>query len=74
MKILCRSKEGVMQLSTKVYMGEGGSKSPKTCLRSLWMAPYRGTCNYTMHPAAFRFLNECSSATALLFNAKNSLK
>ena len=26
-------------MSTKVYMGEGGSKSPKTGLRSLWMAP-----------------------------------
>ena len=27
-------------MSTKVYMGEGGSKSPKTGLRSLWMALY----------------------------------
>ena len=26
-------------MSTKVYMGGGGPKSPKTCLRSLWMAP-----------------------------------
>ena len=39
MKNLCRSKGGVMQMSTKVYMGEGVSKSPKTRLRSLWMAP-----------------------------------
>ena len=28
-----------MEMSTKVYMGGGGPKSPKTCLRSLWMAP-----------------------------------
>ena len=28
-------------MSTKVYMGEGGSKSPKTGLRNLWMAPIR---------------------------------
>ena len=28
-----------MQMSTIVYMGEGGSKTPETGLRSLWMAP-----------------------------------
>ena len=39
MKNLCRSKGGSCNCLQKSTWGEGGSKSPKTGLRSLWMAP-----------------------------------
>ena len=37
-----------MQMSTKVYMEEGGSKSPKTGLRSLWTAPHESMKSGTL--------------------------
>ena len=40
MKNLCRSKGGSCKCLQKSTWGEGGSKSPKTRLRSLWMAPW----------------------------------
>ena len=44
MKNLCRSKRGSCKCLQKSIWGEGGSKSPKTCLRSLWMAPKKIVC------------------------------
>ena len=42
MKNLCRSKGESCKCLQKSTWGEGGSKSPKTGLRSLWMAPNLG--------------------------------
>ena len=39
MKNLCRSKGGSCKCLQKSTWGRGVSKSPKTRLRSLWMAP-----------------------------------
>ena len=40
MKNLFRSKGGHANVYKSLHGGRGGPKSPKTRLRSLWMAPY----------------------------------
>ena len=49
MKNLCRLKGGSCNCLQKSTWGEGGSKSPKTGLRSLWQRFMDGTIHVCCH-------------------------